>query len=226
MRIGVNFDPSQLIAKTAREERRLAFNCAEALNKTALAGQAAIRAHMLTIFHTRTTTKRNRKWLLEQVKLKFASAKKGLAFAELYLETRQRLLLAAFETGETRQPFVGKNVAVPHAEVARAGGSIAGEVVPALTFKGMKLKEHTTATGKRQFKGAARTFGIQQSKQAPLGGVFQRVGPGRGDIRLVYSFKRAFQLRKVLGFVPTAVRIMRDKFKVEWVIANARNPSK
>jgi hypothetical protein len=231
MRIDVQFDVSQLQAKTLREQKRLAYNCAEALNKTAVAAQEALRLRMMTIFNLRSTTKRDRHWLLEQVKVQFASVKKGVMYAELYVNPNvKRLLLAGFETGAMREPFVGKNVAIPITGEARAGGSVGGEIKPEFVFGKMRLKAVTvigrTHSDTTQYKGANRLFLLKSSRQAPLGGVFQRVGPGKDDIRLVWSFHRAFKLHEVLKFLQTAEQTMSEKFKVEWAISNARNPSR
>ncbi|MFI5244615.1 MAG: hypothetical protein ACHQQR_05265 [Gemmatimonadales bacterium] len=226
----MTFDPRALVTRTAREEKRLAYNCAEALNNTAKAAQEDMRIRMMQIFQLRATTKRDRHWLLEQIKLTFASVKKGVIFAELYVQPRARLLLAGFETGAMREPFVGKDVAVPNVADARAGGSVAGEIQPQFQFGKMRLKAVTviarTHADTTQFKGANRLFLLKSTKREPLGGVFQRVGPGKDDIRLVWSFHRAFKLREVLQFLPTVARTMNDKFRVEWAISNARNPSR
>ena len=207
----------------------MAYNTAEALNKTALAAQEAVREHMRQVFHERATTRGDRRWLEQRIKLVFASVRKGVIYAELYVDQKARLLLAAFETGEMREPFVGQNVAVPNPMTAREGGNVAGTIVPELTFKALKLKPFTvhpiTQSDTVQYKGADRTFILKHTVNAPLGGVFQRIGPGCDDIRLVYSFHRAFKLKAVLDFLKIAVEIMDDKFPIEWTISNARNPS-
>jgi hypothetical protein len=152
-------------------------------------------------------------------------------YAELYVNPNvKRLLLAGFETGAMREPFVGHNVAIPITGEARAGGSIGGEIKPEFVFGKMRLKAVTvigrTHSDTTQYKGANRLFLLKSSRQAPLGGVFQRVGPGKDDIRLVWSFHRAFKLHEVLKFLQTAEQTMSEKFKVEWAISNARNPSR
>lgn len=228
MRILVDFDPSRLVAKTLREQKRLVYNTVEAINKTALAAQAAIRKDMEQEFVLRRTTKRDRRWLLERVKLKFASVKKGDLYAELYLDQKPRLLLARFETGGQREPFTGGNIAVPVTETAREGGAITGGVKEELTFADLKLKpvdvEPDTRPDTVQFKGLQRTFLLKSTAKHPLGGVFQRVGPGKDDIRMIYSFHRAFQLKKLLNVFEDAKRVFEDKFRVELSIAYAREP--
>jgi hypothetical protein len=231
MRINIDIDTAGLVAKTAREERRLAYNTAEALNNTAKAAQAAIRTHMLQVFKTRADTKRDRKWLLEQIKVLFSSVKKGIMYAEVYVNPKPKnFLLAKFEGGDERTPFVGTNLGVPNPAQARVGGAFAGALKPGIAFNKLGLKKVFVVPrrfgDRTQFKGKDRTFLLKHTSQNPLGGVYQRVGPGKDDIRLIYSFRRAFKLHQLLQLVKTATTTMQDKFKVEWVIANARNPSK
>ena len=64
-----------------------------------------------------------------------------------------------------------------------------------------------------QYKGQHRTFILLRTARAPLGGVFQRVGPGRDDIRLVYSFEKFGVIKPTLEFIKTAERIAGPEFK-------------
>lgn len=236
MKIDVKIDLSGFEAKTLREQKRIAYNMAESLNNTGKAAQAQIRQSMQEHFKLRSTTSRDRKWLLERIKLTFASVKKGVMFCELYVDKKARLLLAAYETGEQREGFKGKNVAVANPAIAREGGNFAGAIKPELTFQALKLRPFTVTPRTRpdtvQYKsiegtGAGfRVFGLKSTHNNPLGGVYERVGPGPDDIRLVYSNRRAFKLHELLHFIATASQTMRDKFPVEWAISNARTPSK
>lgn len=63
-----------------------------------------------------------------------------------------------------------------------------------------------------QWKGSHRTFILKETARLPQGGVFQRVGPGRDDIRLVYSFQQHEHLTAQLEFIQTAERIARPEF--------------
>lgn len=227
MQISADFDVRGLTGKTAREEKRLAFNVAAALNNTAKTAQANIRAHMVAIFTLRSGGSSGRQFLLDRVKLNFASAKKGLAFAEVYVDQKKdRLLLAGFEDGALRGGFVGKSVAEPNPSVARIGGSVAGKVDPKLVFQRLNLKPSLVKHGTEiQWKGNQRTFELRTAA-FPLGAVFQRVGPGPDDIRVVYAFRAPFHLKRELEFVEIAAATMKERFAIEWAIINARNPSK
>lgn len=231
MNINVTMDLGGLNARTEREARRLAYNSAEALNNTAKSFQARIRARISTEFHLRDDPTKTRRFLLQQIVIKpFASPKKGIMYVEIGIAQKARLLLAAYETGELREGFIGANSADPNPAIARQGGSFAGAIKPEVRFKNLRLKPFTVHALTRpdtvQYKGKDRTFQLGSTAMNPAGGVYQRVGPGKDDIRLVYSFKTAFKLKAILQFLATAEITMKDQFGVEWVIANARNPSK
>jgi hypothetical protein len=55
-----------------------------------------------------------------------------------------------------------------------------------------------------QWKGRQRTFILTATKKAPLGGVFQRIGRGPAEIRMIYAFETEVPLDARLGFVSTA----------------------
>jgi hypothetical protein len=78
----------------------------------------------------------------------------------------------------------------------------------ASTFKtgDVLFKQRRTGSGKVQWKGAQRTFILKSTGKLPGGGVFQRVGPGRDDIRLIYSFVQHERLEHRLGFEKVALR--------------------
>lgn len=63
-----------------------------------------------------------------------------------------------------------------------------------------------------QWKGEHRTFILNRTRKAPEGGVFQRVGPGRDDIRLIYSFQSHGRLEGNLGFIKTAEHVAKPEF--------------
>lgn len=61
--------------------------------------------------------------------------------------------------------------------------------------------------GSIQWKGRNRTFLLTKAKGSPFGGVFQRIGPDRGDIREIYEFRKDDPIDKRLEFVATARRV-------------------
>lgn len=157
------------------------------------------------------------------------------------LAGNRRLLLPTFEQGGERKPFTpgAKSVAVPL--LGRpARPSIKRTVPPQYTFAGLQFKAYkggkaiprrTTRSGalslfdefgrrreaseigRVQWKGRERTFILNQAAREPHGGVFQRIGPDRGDIRLIYAFRRNLRLQARLGFISTVTRVLPARFK-------------
>lgn len=62
--------------------------------------------------------------------------------------------------------------------------------------------------------GEHRTFILAKSKKAPHGGVFQRIGPAKDDIRMIYSFVPNQKLKSVLKFVDHAYKASIERFPV------------
>jgi len=229
MQINVTLDTSALDKLAKRYDKNLAYSTAQALNATVLEAQKRIRAHMRQVFHVRRAD-----FIDRSIKVfAFASVGQDRVYAEIGIDQKPRLLLSVYETGGQRVPFKGKSMAVPlTGGVARPSAS--ASVNPSYTFQalhfqrgpitqqGRRILAARSAKGIRKqklaghyyvWKGANRTFILPATKRAPYGGVFQRVGPGRDDLRLIYSFRRAMQLRKVLEFVDITQQAYNDVFR-------------
>jgi hypothetical protein len=234
MKINIEIDSELLKARTDRQVKNLAYSTAQAVNDTALQVQYRIQGDVQERFHLRkkqgakswegatspyqdetgdAPARGERSWLVRQVKMfAWANVRRGRLYAEVGVAQRPRLLLAGFETGMMREPFKGKHVAVPVSATAR-DGSIDRPVDPALTFRKLAFRVRWTKSGKRQIKGKMRTFILGATATHPMGGVYMRVGPGREDIRMAYSFKRAWRLRKVLQFVARGKQVYEKSFR-------------
>ena len=188
--------------------KRMGYAVSNALRSTILAVQTAERGRVRSEFHLR----RPDFVLREAAIIRFPSPNNWVASA--HVGTKPRFLLAGFETGEPRRPFVGKRVAVPLIG-GPARPSFTQPVPPTLLFKALDLKRMSSRGLRRrrgklgtpapQFKGLQRTFEIQSSTRQPEGGVFQRVAAGPSGIRLVYPFVASPKpLDRRLRFIPTA----------------------
>lgn len=219
---------AEVLKGLALGEKQVAYAIANAINTTVKTGQGRERSKIPGVFHLR-----KREFVERQVAVikPFASAKERRFSATVSVGQKPRLLLSQFEAGGTRTPFKGKNVAVPMTG-GPARPSIQASVPREYTFQGLRIikagktrKGHsrrgtenvtfqlgTTRTGKPQFKGQHRTFILTKTGKAALGGVFQRVGPGRGDIRMIYSFQHAPHLRAMLRFHATMESTTRTIF--------------
>lgn len=204
MRLNVKIDTSGLDLKSRRDQKRLAFSVAQALNDTALDAQVAERANL-----DRKFTVRKHAFFYRLIKINFASVKKDRPFAEVYIDTtKKNTLLSTFEKGGVKQPRKGSNVAVPITG-GPARPSFRDPVRRALTFQQIKLRLYRTKTGKRQWKGQQGTFLI------PDVGVFQRVaGKVKATTaRLIYRLKPKPLLKAVLDFVQVAEREFNERFE-------------
>lgn len=232
MQINCTVDTSLLDRNAKRYAKNLAYSTAQALNDAAKEAQSRIRGSLREKFHIR-----NAAFMDRTIKIMaFANVSANRPFAEIGVDnTKKRLILSLFEEGGARLPFVGRNVAIPVTGQA-ARPSISDTVRSDLTFQAMNFrrsKTTSTAAGRAVLKarrsagnkkrrlggeyliwrGNNRTFILPSTKRAPLGGVFQRVGPGKDDIRLIYSFKANVRLRAALGFVDATTQAFNDTFR-------------
>ena len=204
MKIGVKIDNSALTAKGNRVAKRLGYAAAQALNDTVLDIQLAERANLDRKFMVRKHA-----FFYRLVKVKFASVKKDVAFAEVYIDnSKPRVLLSGFERGGAKEPFKGKNVAVPITG-SPARPTFRQSVALGLTFQKIKLRMYRTKAGKRQWKGKQRTFLI------PDLGVFQRTGAKTqvSTVKLLYRLKPRPLLKAVLEFVKVAEKEFRERWQ-------------
>jgi len=228
MRIDVNFDLSLLDREAKRYEKNLAFSTAQAINDAALEAQRRIRESLKRNFHLRKTD-----FMFRAVKIfAFANVGANRPFAELGIDNKPRLMLSLYETGGARLPFKGASVAVPITGSA-ARPSMDAPVSDAFKFQSLNFRRAgPTAAGravlaarrakhihKRKLSGSYyywqgdnRTFILSHTARSPFGGVFQRTGPKRDDIRLIYSFRRGVEIRKALDFIETSRETYQEVF--------------
>lgn len=225
MKINVSLDTSFLDREAERYQKNLAISTAQALNDTAKEAQSRMRTALRERFHVRKSTIMDR-----SIKIfAFANVGANRPFAEVGVDNKQRLLLSLFEQGGERGPFVGKNVAVPITGQA-ARSSIDQSVRPDMTFQSLSFglgktgsvartktgrvsKKQPGGTGGYRFwQGQQRTFILAHSAKEPLGAVFQRVGPKRDDVRLIYAFKQNVKLKAALDFVATTEKTFNEVF--------------
>jgi hypothetical protein len=234
MKIDIKVDTSLLDKNAKRYTKNLAFSTAQALNDAAKDAQRQIRVNLRERFHIR-----NAAFMDRTIKIfAFANVTTGRPYAEIGVDnSKKNLILSMFEEGGARLPFIGKNVAVPVTGQA-ARPSVGDSVRPDFTFQALNFTKGPivrTARGAdawaRQriarkrgirgklaseyyvWQGQQRTFILFNTRRAPLGGVYQRVGPKRDDIRLIYSFKSNVRLRAALNFVSTTEGAFNSTFR-------------
>lgn len=221
MEITVDVRAAEVLQGLSLTQKQVPYAIVNALNETAKAVQAAERARVFSMFHVR-----KREFIGREVAIlkPFASVGQGRFFAKLSVGQKPRLLLPGYEIGAPRPAFKGSAVAVPRTGSA-ARPSASSSVPEAYTFKGLALRRATASGRSRRvakragvrarkdiYQGAQRTFQLPRTAAHPLGAVFQRVGPGRADLRTLYSFRKVPNLRAVLGFTKTAETLARSQF--------------
>ncbi len=196
--------------------RGLAYAAANAINNTAKLVQAAERERLDDVFTVRTP--QTRTFLERQIaKIKpFASVRDARPFAEISVGQAKRLQLSIFEKGGDKEPSPGRKLVGVPITGGPARLSFSSPVAETLYLRKLRFKAKRTQTGKVQLRGQLRTFILKRTAQSTYGGVYQRVGPKRDDVRLVYSFKQRPRLRAVLGFVKTADEVGRRWLKREF----------
>jgi hypothetical protein len=204
---------------TQLEQRRLPFAVSLALNKTAKEFQQAMRVGI-----SRRFTLRRPAFILGLVHIPRGGAsnvKAGRYTAEIVVggsepgskSFRSRGLLAKFEGGGQKQ---SRDEMMPVAVPTPSLRPSFAEMVPRALFpKNLRLQErrtpdgtlgpkvHVTGTGKAQIKGKRRTFVLGQPGQRGWG-VFQRTGPKKGDIRMLWSYRMRVPIPRRLQFADTA----------------------
>lgn len=218
----ISIDSAKAVLFLKNGGRRLAYALVNTLNATAKEIQKAERAHAPQIFQLRKA-----EFVLRQLAIiQFASVARASYEARISVGRKERLLLGMFEAGGDRPAFKGRRVAVP-IPGGPARPSISASVPDAFTFRKLQLRRvgaggrqnrrktstdvtlqaRTASTGHVQYKGAHRTFILPWTRRAPEGGVFQRIGPEPGDIRLVYSFRQHVRIPADLRWMLIAMRV-------------------
>lgn len=238
MKFDVSVRNAAVLATLRKGAKRTAYAVAGALNKTIKTVQGAQVYEADRNFSMRRDGFVRRQVSVIQRK-DFASAKLGVMQARTHVGNRDRLLLAGFNVDDVRRPFTpgAKRVAVP---VGPARPRRGAPVPEQFTFRRLRLVKKTrssrllrgsskrrkadvvfrrrkTSTGAVQFLGANRTFILMKTAKAPEGGVFQRIGPKRDDIRMIYSFVRPFRLGHKLHHVEIGETVAR-----RWFAANLK----
>lgn len=219
MKINADLHAKALILRLQNGERRLGYAAVKAINNTLKKVQQAQRSRLHREF-----TVRKVKFMERQIAIikPWANVRHGRPYGEVSVGDKKRLLLERFESGGLRRPVKGKRVAVP-VTGGPARPSFKHAVKTEFIFTRLRLRRPGKARGRTSTsanlkpaavgrKGQQRTFMLLSTAKHPLGGVFQRVGPGQDDIRMVYSFRPPMRLRARLRWLRTAKAVAAQWF--------------
>lgn len=233
-------DDSRLVLKLRNGQKRLAFAVANGINNTAKAIQKIERDRIGRRFTVRGG---NAQFLQRQAAIirPFASATRNVPFAEISIGQRRRLLLSKFEERFRREPFKGRQLAVPVLG-SPARPTRRSSVPESLRFTKLRLRKQKKAPARRRRGDPANQprKGLQRTYLVPGVGVFQRrSGPrpaagraGRKRSRhnsvLIYAFIRPPEVEARPGLGETATReaprLLRENIQreVRQTLARAR----
>ena len=232
VRVDVKVDTSLLDRNAKRYTKNLAFSTAQALNDVARTAQQRIRDGLRRTMHIRQGS-----FIDRSVKIfVFAKVQANRPYAEIGIDNKPRLLLGLFEGGGLRSAFVGRNVAVPiTGRPARI--SVDQSVRKDLTFQQLAFRKGGTKAAGRAvlaarrkegnkkrklageyyfWQGAQRTFILTKSARLPFGGVYQRTGPKRTDLVLLYAFKPSVRVAAALNFITTTEATFNELFEISF----------
>lgn len=215
-------------------ERQVPFATSLAINMLAKdivgAGNGSIRENFVV----------RKPWVEDAFWMSQASDKNQDPITARISMKRDHGLLNKFEEGGTKNAFShDQPVAIPTTAL-RPGfsGSAPLELYP----KNLRLMTRRTASGTLgpkgramrngmlQIQGKLRTFVIDPATMpgASKWGVYQRIGPGRHDIRKIWTYKSSIPIPRRLHFVETAQRtaeaLWERRFEEAWAraVATAR----
>lgn len=244
MKIELQVDTAQLLLRLKNGEKRLAYAVVNAINATALRIQNAERERVLGAFVVRkrdfivreaaivkpfASVKQARPYaevaVGDKQRLLLAKFEKG-AQREPFTPGAKSVGVPLL--GRPARPslssgvppafrFSGMKLRAFYAgkRLTRSGGRRRGQVPLGLLHEYGRLSIPEPEKSRIQWKGENRTFLLPVTRRAPFGAVFQRIGPGRGDIREIWSFWRGVRLDARLEFVVTAQRIADQWFGEE-----------
>lgn len=221
----ISVDATPALNYVANTVRQLPFATATALNQTAKDAQVAIQQSIASQFVLRQP-----RWILQGVKIEQFVKKSSAQFAITIRLDPSRQLLAKFETGGSKEATdPARPVAIPSSAIRPAFSLQAprGLYPSALGLtpyhqiaSGFKTRAlHTTARGLVVLRGKQRTFVLDASEGVRVPGVYQRVGPGRHDIRLIWTYRGGIPIPQREFFFGPGERAIKERWSVNFSAA-------
>lgn len=224
--ITITLDPTIALEQlTAKELRQLPYAAMKALNQTAIDFQQEEQ------YGLRQRMTIRRPWVLQGIKIErgdFATKEKLAVTVHIANRTGEgadsRAFLDKFEEGgpESRpnrfSPFYMPSPNTrpsPAAQIQAGLYPKALRLMPRKDVTGtMAATGHVTRRGILQLQGKRRTFVLDPTTMFGVAqwGVYQRTGPGKGDIRLLWRYKARVTIPRLLHFHDTAVAISNDRW--------------
>ncbi len=188
---------------------QLPFATSLALNRTAKAVRAAIQESLERNFTIR------RPWVLQGIVIpRFSDKHDSPMMVSIELDP-SRAFLAKFEEGGVRAGTPELPIAIPSTWLRPAFADLVPRSMYPKALRLMARRDvtgilpahrHVTKRGVTQLQGKDRTFVLDQTMfGVRVAGVYQRTGPGKHDVRLLWSFKDRIPVAARLRFHATAL---------------------
>jgi len=226
MKINVQVDTSGMNLALESVQRNLVFSVAQAINDVAGDIQSKGRGEISNL--TRKVRLKGNDYGPSAFEQAGGDALTG--DEARYLKRRFRVLVRANAKRGRVYSVVGwRNPAGITVRDFEAAAKLAGDQPLFLSQVGRKfvtLKELNlrtvqvtprTTKPSVQLKGGQRTFGLFETKTFPKGAIFQRTGPGPGDLRTLLSYaqlQRERLIQRLMDLPKLAKRIYAEKFKL------------
>lgn len=232
--IDIHVDIDQAIAEVGRYTGQMPFAIATALNRTGEDGNAALRASIGQHFIVRDD--RLLRYVAPTILPRDQRASKTNLSVVLKTEGRGRIL-DPFEIGLAKTGTLAKPVAIPTATLRPTPRAVVPRrmypanlgLTPKKTPTGTsyyalgrgsilhhKTPIHHTARGAVQIKGKQRTFVLDPRLHRGIApeqwGVYQRIGPKRGDIRMLWRYVDQVPRPAILEFEETVRRTVETRW--------------
>lgn len=208
---------------------QIPFAASLALNRTAKDVQDAERGELLANFVVRQP-----QFILGSVRIP-AFSKKTDSPMQVTIEIGDRGgFLRKFQAPGVKQALDPTTpIAIPSTNIRPSFGDLAPRslypknlrLVPRRGVKGiLPAQRHVTARGVVQLKGKLRTFVLDPKEHRGVStwAVWQRTGPGKHDIRMLWVYKTRIPIPKRLDFVPVGERVVRERWPIRWAEAFAQ----
>lgn len=212
---------------TDTERRQMPFALMLTLNRTAEEAQRVFRDELPGRFTLRTPQSRN--FLQRMARIpRGGRATKSKPFVHLAIDGDRKNVLMKHEeggriTGHEPNPIYlpsrgirPTKAVLPPRHLYPSSNRLVERRDPDAST--LPVQERTTARGVPQIKGKRRMFVLDPKVHfgVRVWGVYQRTGPDRDDIRLLWLFRRSITLQPRLQFASTINRVVAQRFDLNF----------
>ena len=201
---------------------QIPYATSRAVNDTAKDAQAAVRVHIEQHFILR-----RRAFVLGSILIPRFSTKRDDPIRCDVVIGRKAPWLPKFETGQPKVGTALEPVAIPTGNLRSAPSALVPlsmypknlRLVPRRSVTGvLGAQRHVTTRGVEQLKGKRRTFVLDPTlhRGVRTWGVWQRVGPKRSDIRLIWVYKHRIPTPRLLPFSQIVETTVEARFQAHF----------